>query len=65
MLDIDAAAAKAERVTNVATGASRPIWRPDGQAILFSSMTYPGALTDADNRKRIDEKKARKYSARL
>ena len=63
VLDI-AGGGEAERVTNVATGASRPIWRPDGQAILFSSMTYPGALTDADNKKRIDEKKARKYSAR-
>ena len=63
MLDI-AGGGEAERVTNVATGASRPIWRPDGQAILFSSMTYPGAMTDADNKKRIDEKKARKYNAR-
>jgi len=63
VLDI-AGGGEAERVTNVATGATRPIWRPDGQAILFSSMTYPGALTDADNKKRIDEKKARKYSAR-
>jgi dipeptidyl aminopeptidase/acylaminoacyl peptidase len=63
VLDI-AGGGEAERVTNVATGASRPIWRPDGQAILFSSMTYPGAMTDTDNKKRVDEKKARKYSAR-
>ena len=63
VLDI-AGGGEAERVTNVATGASRPTWRPDGQAILFSSLTYPGALTDADNTKRVDEKKARKYNAR-
>lgn len=55
---------EAQRVTNASTGASRPVWRPDGGAILFSSMTYPGAATDADNKKKIDEKKARKYSVR-
>ncbi len=43
---------------------ARPLWRPDGGAILFSSMTYPGASNDADNRARIDEQKARKYNAR-
>jgi dipeptidyl aminopeptidase/acylaminoacyl peptidase len=64
VLDI-AAGGEAERVTSAATGASRPVWRPDGQAILFSSMTYPGALNDADNKARIDEKKARKYGARV
>jgi dipeptidyl aminopeptidase/acylaminoacyl peptidase len=63
VLDL-AGGGEAERVTNVATGASRPLWRPDGQAILFLSMTYPGAATDADNKRRIDEKKARKYNAR-
>lgn len=63
VLDI-AGGGEAERVTSVPTGASRPIWRPDGQALLFSSMTYPGATTDADNQKRIEENKARKYSAR-
>jgi dipeptidyl aminopeptidase/acylaminoacyl peptidase len=42
----------------------RPLWRPDGAAILFASMTYPGAMTDADNLARIEEKKARKYNAR-
>jgi dipeptidyl aminopeptidase/acylaminoacyl peptidase len=63
VLDI-ARGGEAERVTSAGTGASRPVWRPDGRAILFSSMTYPGAMNDADNRKRIDEKKARKYNAR-
>jgi dipeptidyl aminopeptidase/acylaminoacyl peptidase len=63
VLDI-AAGGEAERVTAVSTGASRPVWRPDGKAILFTSMTYPGAASDADNRKRIDEKKARKYNVR-
>jgi len=63
VLDI-AGGGEAERVTDAATGASRPLWRPDGAAILFSSMTYPGTTSDAENRAKIDEKKARKYNAR-
>lgn len=63
VLDI-AGGGEAERVTDVSTGAARPLWRPDGQAILFSSMIYPGALDDAENRARIAERKARKYNAR-
>jgi dipeptidyl aminopeptidase/acylaminoacyl peptidase len=64
VLDI-AGGGEAERVTDVSTGASRPLWRPDGRAILFSSMTWPGARNDAENRKRIDERKAHKYNARV
>jgi len=63
VLDI-AAGGESAPVTDVATGASRPVWRPDGRAILFSSLTWPGAMTDADNRKQIDDRKARKYNAR-
>lgn len=62
VLDI-AAGGEAERVTNAPTGATRPLWRPDGQAILFASMIYPGARNAADNRARIEERKARKYHA--
>jgi dipeptidyl aminopeptidase/acylaminoacyl peptidase len=64
VLDL-AAGGEAERVTNVSTGAGRPLWRPDGEAILFTSMTYPGALTDAENAARVDERKARKYNVRV
>src|SRR5512134_1020919 len=63
VLDI-AGGGESERVTDVATGAARPLWRPDGQAILFSSMIFPGALDEAANRARIAERKARKYNAR-
>lgn len=63
VLDL-AGGGEAARVTDVSTGASRPQWRPDGEAILFTSMAYPGALNDADNRARIEERKARKYNAR-
>ncbi len=64
VLDI-AGGGEAERVTKVATGASLPLWRPDGQAILFSSMTFPGAMNDMDNRRQLEERKARKYGARV
>ena len=64
VLDI-AGGGEARPVTDVATGASRPIWRPDGKAFLFTSMTYPGAMTDAENRAKSEEKKARKYGARV
>jgi dipeptidyl aminopeptidase/acylaminoacyl peptidase len=63
VLDI-AGGGEAEPVTEVSTGATRPLWRPDGAAILFASMTYPGAMSDADNLAKIEEKKARKYNAR-
>ena len=64
VLDI-AGGGEAERVTDVATGATRPLWRPDGGAILFVSMTFPGAQSDEENQKRIAERKARKYNARV
>ncbi len=63
VLDI-AEGGEAERVTSVSTGATRPEWRPDGKAILFTSLTWPGTMTDADNKARIEERKARKYNAR-
>lgn len=55
---------EAQRATRVSTGAAKPQWRPDGQALLFTSMIFPGAMTDADNRARLDERKARKFNAR-
>ncbi len=63
VLDI-AGGGEAQRVTRSSTGAAMPQWRPDGQALLFSSMIFPGAMTDADNRVRLEERKARKYNAR-
>lgn len=63
VLDI-AGGGEARRVTDVATGAAQPLWRPDGGAVLFTSMTFKGALTDEDNRRELDERKARKYNAR-
>ncbi len=56
---------EAMRVTNVSTGASEPQWRPDGNAILFESRVYPGAMNDQDNRRMAAERKARKYNLRV
>jgi dipeptidyl aminopeptidase/acylaminoacyl peptidase len=64
VLDI-ASAGEAQRVTSVATGAGSPRWRPDGKAILFVSEVFPTAASDADNKKLADERKARKYKARV
>ncbi len=63
VLDI-AGGGEAERVTQAATGAARPLWRPDGTALLFTSMTYPGAASEAENTARVADIKARKYNAR-
>lgn len=56
---------EATRVTSISTGASKPQWRPDGKAILFQSLVYPGAADDEANRKIAAERKARKYNARV
>lgn len=63
VLDV-AGGGEAQRITNICTGAAKPLWRPDGHALLFNSMIFPGAMTDADNRARLDELKSRKYNAR-
>jgi len=56
---------EAQRVTNVSTGARAPIWRPDGNALLFVSDVYPGARTDDDNKKAAAERRNRKWNARV
>ena len=64
VLDI-ASGGEAVRVTSLSTGASAPHWRPDGQALAFTSRVYPGAADDAANLKAAEERKARKYHARV
>jgi dipeptidyl aminopeptidase/acylaminoacyl peptidase len=64
ILDLSPGGGEARRLTNLSTGASRPKWRPDGQAILFQSLVYPGALDDEANKKIVAEHKARKYNVR-
>jgi dipeptidyl aminopeptidase/acylaminoacyl peptidase len=59
------AGGEASRVTDVATGARDPKWRPDGAALLFTSDVWVGAKDDAENRRIIAERKARKHNARV
>ncbi len=56
---------EAVRVTNISTGARGVQWRPDGKAILFISTVYPGAMNDEDNKRIANERKNRKYRARV
>jgi len=55
---------EAIRVTSVSTGAGFPAWRPDGKAILFTSLVFPGATDEDGNRKAAAERKSRKYVVR-
>jgi len=63
ILDV-AGGGESERVTSISTGARSPQFRPDGKAILFSSVVYPGALDDEANRKIAKERKDQKYKVR-
>jgi dipeptidyl aminopeptidase/acylaminoacyl peptidase len=51
-------------VTSISTGARSPQFRPDGKAILFTSVVYPGALDDDANKKIARERKDQKYKVR-
>lgn len=56
---------EAQRLTNWPGGAKSPRFHPEGTSILFVGATHPGALTEDDNRKAAEERKARKHSARV
>ncbi len=53
---------EARRLTDISTGAGHPKWRADGNAVLFESRVYPGALDDEANKKAAKERKDRKYN---
>ena len=55
---------EAGRVTTISTGAGSPRFRPDGNAILFTSLVYPNAADDAANKKAAAERKDQKYKVR-
>ena len=61
---LDLAGGEAQRVTNVSTGARAPKFRPDGSAISFTSIVYPGAADDEANKKAAKEEKDRKFKVR-
>lgn len=64
LLDV-AGGGEAQRVTNAATGARNPQFRPDGNALLFVTGVWPGAADDEANRKLVKERKDRKYNVRV
>jgi dipeptidyl aminopeptidase/acylaminoacyl peptidase len=59
-----ASGGEATRVTSLSTGAASPVWRPDGKAILFTSLVYPSAADDVANKKIAAERKDQKYKVR-
>jgi len=64
ILDV-AGGGEAVRFTSLSTGAAAPRWSPDGTSVAFTSRVHPGAADDAANRKIAEERKARKYRARV
>ena len=56
---------EAIRATSVYAGAGFPAWRPDGSAILFTSLVFPNAASDADNRRIGEERQRRKFNVRV
>jgi len=56
---------EAVRYTQLSTGAQNPKFSPDGSRLLFESEVYPGAADDAANKKIIEERKKRKWNARI
>ena len=61
---LDLAGGEAQRVTNISTGARAPKFRPDGDAIAFTSVVFPGAADDEANKKAAKEEKDRKFKVR-
>lgn len=56
---------EARRLTQRSTGARSPRFSPDGRRIAYLTLSYPDAKTDADNQRIAEERKARKYNARV
>ncbi len=54
-----------QRLTDLSGGASAPIWHPEGNALLVTSMVQPGTQSDAGNRSALAAIEARPYNARV
>ncbi len=61
---LDLGGGEATRVTSIETGAASPKWRPDGKALLFTSLVYPNAADEEANRRAAEERKNQKYNVR-
>lgn len=62
---LDTRGGEAQRFTTLTTGARAPRWSPDGNALLFVSDVYPGAKNEAENKAAAQERKNRKWNARV
>lgn len=56
---------EAVRKTQLTNGARSPQFSPDGRWLLFTSNSFPGTNGEADNKRIAEERKARKYNARV
>ncbi len=62
---LDLAGGEARRLTTLVGGARKAQFSPDGRMLAFETSAWPGTLTEDDNRKAHEERKARKYNARV
>jgi dipeptidyl aminopeptidase/acylaminoacyl peptidase len=53
------------RATSIATGARLPQFSPDGRRLLFVSQVEPGLVDEASRRRSVEQRAARKTSARV
>jgi len=53
------------QLTDISTGASSPVWSPDGQHLAFVSEVYPDLATDAENAARDKEREKSLVQARV
>lgn len=62
---ISSTGGEARQLSNISTGANGIVWSPDGKYIAFSSEVYPDFKTDADNKKRNEEKEKSLVKAKI
>ena len=62
---LDLAGGEARRLTTLVGGARNAQFSPDGRMLAFETSAWPGTVSDDENRKEHEERKARKYNARV
>jgi dipeptidyl aminopeptidase/acylaminoacyl peptidase len=64
LLDL-AGGGDARRLTDLSGGARAPVFSPDGKFVAFTTLVYPGAVDEAANKARIEERRKRKWNAHI